>query len=199
MSPIILRGTQCLEAVYSGYGTENPRISKAHNTRQEFDEIFYDAATATAEKESYSGLPERAAFYHDPRIAKLKDMVGANVTARFAAGSHPRERKMEEQFCRETGLGIAVICSPKRGFVIGSHGLAIVQHSQGNARVQGSWLPIAHDVAVGTTSFPDREFLLSLDRSRDGIIKSINGASAAQSQIIAGRSEALVRALRRKG
>lgn len=175
-----------------------PESQRRITPDKSFDEIFYNAATAIAKKDNYRGLPEKAAFYQDPRIAKLKAMTGANVVARFAAGAHPRERKVEEQFCHETGLGIMVICMPKRAFVIGSHGLAIVRRSQGNAPTRESWLPIAHDVAVGPTSFPDREFLLPLDRSRDGTIRSINSASAAQSQIIAGRSEALVRAFKEK-
>ena len=176
-----------------------PESQKRISSGKKFDDVLWKTLESMAEKGNIPGLPEKAIFDQDPHIAKVKDMVKSNVNAVYAAGDHPRERDREEEFCFKTGLGIMVICMPKRGFVIGSHGLAIVQSSQGNAATRGSWLPIAHDVAVGPTSFPDREFLHFLDRSRDGIIQSINGASAAQSQIIAGRSEALVRALGRKG
>ena len=70
-----------------------------------------------------------------------------------------REKHEEEIFRRESGLCVAIICnpSPKNSFLIGSHGLAIVQSRHPDDAVTRSWLPIAHDVAVLATSFPDRE------------------------------------------
>ena len=60
-----------------------------------------------------------------------------------------------------------------------------------------SWLPIAHDIAIGATAFPDREFLTILGSDNDGeqIISAFNRATAERSRTIAGRSEALVRCL----
>ena len=76
--------------------------------------------------------------------------------------------------------------------MIGSHGLTIMQ---GGVSLGGNWLPIAHDVAIQITAFPDRGFRLCLDRKNEAIIKAINRETAAQSDMIAGRSEALVRSL----
>ena len=157
-----------------------------------FDDIFYEAAKKVAEKENYMALPDKGSIFQDSRISKLKDVIKSNVDARFAAGDHPRTRDETERFCRETGLLIAVICEPRRSFVIGSHGVAIAQPDHKDDQTQGSWLPISHDVAVAPTAFPDRESLLRLNHDRDSIIKRINRASAAQSRIIAGRSKALI-------
>ena len=173
-----------------------PESQKRIAAGKSFDEVLWNILKVEAEKGILPKLPDRAVFDRNPDIVELKDMVRSNVNAVYAAGDHPRERHREEQFCRETGLCVAVVCMPKRGFVIGSHGLAIVQHP--NDPAQGSWLPIAHDVAVKPTYSPDREYLLPLDRSNDWIIKSINNASIAQSQSIAGRSKDLVRALIKK-
>ena len=172
-----------------------PESQKRIAAGKSFEDAFWEAVVASAENGPAPGLPERAAFYRAPLIAKLKDKVQATVNAGFAAGDRPRERDKEEQVCRETGLYVAVIHTPGRGFVIGSHGLAIVQSPYGNDPAEGPWLPIAHDVAVGLTFSPGRELLILLDRSRDRIIKSINSASVAKSQRIAGRSKDLVRAL----
>ena len=120
----------------------------------------------------------------------------SNVHAQFAAGVSPREKHEEEIFRRESGLCVAIICnpSPKNSFLIGSHGLAIVQSRHSDDAVTRSWLPIAHDVAVLATSFPDREFLLVIDEKRKGVVETINAASNALSHTIAGRSEELVHA-----
>ena len=172
-----------------------PESQKRVASDRSFDDIFYEAAVAVAKKENYMGLPDRASIFEDRRIAKLRDLVKSNADARFAAGDRCSDHKETERFSRETGLCIAVIRARKRGFVIGSHGLAIVQASHQNEPGQGAWLPIAHDVAVSSTPFPDRETLVFIDKESDRIIKRINKASGAQSQMVVGRSEGLVRAL----
>ena len=161
-------------------------------SHKSFEDTFYEAAKKVAEKENYMGLPDKVSIFQDSRISKFKDIIKSNVDATFAAGDHPRTRDETERFCRETGLYVAVICMPKRSFVIGSHGLSIVQPDHKDNLTPGSWLPIAHDVAVAPTAFPHREFLLRIDHDRDSIIERINRASAAQSRIIAGRSKALI-------
>ena len=159
-------------------------------------DLFYEAAKARAHQVNYD-LPDREIFYQDPRVLKLRNLVMASVDAKFAAGDDPRARSEVDRFCRETGLCVAVICkpSPMNSFLIGSHGLAIVRSSRPRDSVNGSWFPIAHDVAVLATPVPGKEFLKILDNERTHVIETINAASAAQSQIIAGRSECLVRSL----
>ncbi len=154
-------------------------------------EAFYVAAKRRADEISYD-LPDIDTLYKDSRIWKLKNMVVSNVHAGFAAGVSRREKREEERFCRECGLCVAIICnpSPTNSFLIGSHGLAIVPSNE----AKGSWLPIAHDVAVSVTSFPDREFLVVIDDDRTKrVVAAINAASNARSHTIASRSEELVR------
>ena len=122
-------------------------------------------------------------------------MVMSNVSANFSAGDHPYLERDTEEFSQETGLCVAVIHIPKRSFVIGSHGLTIVEDSYKGGLAAGSWLPIAYDVMVSATSYSDREFLIQIDSSNDWMIGEINMATFQQSRIIAGCSEELVRSL----
>ena len=140
-------------------------------------------------------VPDKTSFYGNPRFSQLQDISLSNSSARFASGNHPILQKDAEQYSDTIGICVAVIRNPRRGFVIGSHGLTLVQSCHPNDSVIGSWLPIAHDVAIVATDLPDKESLLVLDDKRDRIIRTINAASTAQSQVIAGRSEALIRSL----
>ena len=169
--------------------------SRKRATSVSDDFAFYEAVKLHANKVNYD-LPDREVLYQDSRVLKLKELVMANVHARFAAGDSPRERIEEERFCRETGLCIAVIrgASARNSFLIGSHGLCIVQSGGPGDPIHGSWLPIAHDVAILATSAPDKEWLWVLDNEKKDVVEKINAASDSQSQIIAGRSEELVRA-----
>lgn len=174
-----------------------PRRTPEYRDRVKRDksiDVFYEATKNIAIKENYMGLPDQSSLLSDPGISKLRDTIESNVDAKFAAGEHPRTREEVERFCRETGLFVVVIGMRNRSFVIGSHGLALVQS---NDPAKGSWLPIAHDVAVAYTTTPDKEFLCRLDRDNDWIIKRINRASATQSRKIAGRSKALICSLMR--
>ena len=159
------------------------------------DDAFYMAAKACADKINYD-LPRKEILFQDHRVIKLKELIIANVHAKFSAGDSLREKKEEDRFCRETGICIAVISNPrsKNSFLIGSHGLAIVQSHLPNDSIAGSWLPIAHDVAVLATPAPDKEYLLAINHKREYVVEKINAAFALQSKIIAGRSEELVRA-----
>lgn len=161
-----------------------------------FEDVWYEAAKALADEKNYP-LPDKASLYQDPNIRNLMNISRSNVNARFAAGDHPHEKSEEERFSRETGLCVAIIRMSDREFSIGSHGITIVESGHRSDPAKGSWLPIAHDVAVKATAFPDREILAFLARDNDGdrIITAINRATTEQSQIIAGRSEALIRSL----
>ena len=160
------------------------------------EDIFYQAAAHFANRDNHP-LPAKALFYRDTRILGMQEMVNSNSNARFATGDHPQLEKETKKFSAETGLCVAMNRIRKKGFVIGSHGLAIVRPAHRDDYAGGSWLPIANDVAVKVTPFPDREYLVILDRNNDGdrIISMINEASAAKSRMIAGRSEALIHSL----
>ena len=159
-------------------------------------DIFYEASKARADELNYN-LPDREILYQDLRIRKLKECIESNVNARFAAGDRPNIQSEVARFCREVGLRVARICMPKRSFIIGSHGLTIIPLDHKSSPMRGSLIPIAHDVVVQMTPFPDKKNLLCLDQGSDSLVRTINKTTAAQSKIIAGRSEALIRSLMR--
>ena len=162
-------------------------------------DVFYEASKQVAQLTDYP-LPPKETLRRDTEVLELKDMVISNTNARFAAGGHPLLESDTRRFMRETGLCVAAIQMPGHSFIIGSHGLAIIDdHAEGGVP-HGSWLPIAHDVAVGVTAFPDRDILTVLDNSNNDqqFISAINMATVASSRVIAGPSEYLVRSLIRK-
>ena len=169
-----------------------PESQKRVSGVERFDVVFYKAVKAVAESENHP-LPDWDSLHGDPRVPPLVGLVESNVNAKFAAGDHPKERERADNFSRETGLCVATIRISERSFVIGSHGIAIVEASRKGDPAQGSWLPIAHDVAVQATGSPEQETLAVLDGDR--VITAINRASAEKSWRIAGRSEDLVRSL----
>lgn len=156
-----------------------------------FEETFDSVAKYHLRRAGF-GVPDRDFIDRNPEALKIKQRMKANHSANFAAGKHEILQKDSECFVRETGWGAALICMPNRSFVIGSHGLTVV--GEGDSLVC-SWLPVAHDVAIWMTSFPDRRFKLNLDRRKEPAIRALNTMTAAQSSMIAGRSEALVRSL----
>lgn len=156
-----------------------------------FEEAFDSVAKHLLKGAGYD-VPEQDWFDQDPGVLKLKRTMKSNHSANFAAGEHHILQEESQRFSRETGWGFALIELPNRSFVIGSHGLTIMDE---NASLGGNWLPISHDVAIQVTAFPDQGFRLCLDDKNESIIKSINRATTAQSDIIVGRSEALIRSL----
>ncbi len=155
-------------------------------------DAFYEVAKADGYR-----LPSKEELYQDHGIRDLRDIIVSNVNAQFSAGDHPDLKREERRFIKETGLGFAVIDMPERSLLIGSHGLAI---GAKRSVIEGSWLPIAHDVMVGVTRFPDRDNLGVLDNSNNGsqIVSAINQVTAAMGKVIAGQSESLVRSMIRK-
>lgn len=118
--------------------------------------------------------------------------------ARLAAINNPVSIKDVEWFSSYAGLGIAVISIQNRSFVIGSHCFSVLKYSGKNNQVYGSWLPVAHDVAICPTSHPDQEELVQLTTNMDRTIKKINETSFCQSDTIAGKSRVLVRSLAKR-
>lgn len=160
------------------------------NLNERFDDVWSFAVDRLF-CEAGMVAPDSVLVGQYPELRKIKAAAKQNTKARFHSGDHPLLQADVEQFCRNTGLLIAVIRCRKRSFVIGSHGVAIVRRGA----ALGSWLPIAHDVAVAPTSRPDSDWLLPLDHSAEHIIKKINTAAIQQSRFFAGRSEPLIRSL----
>ena len=157
---------------------------------------FYEAVSKVASINNYS-LPSKDVLYKDPRVLQLREMVMSNSDAKFAAEDDPRLRAETARFSRDMGLCVFIIRIPERSFVIGSHGLTIVDPEVMGNKSTISFLPIAHDIAVNPTVFPHTESLVFLDPDGDGerMISTINRAATAGSKIIAGLSEDVVRHL----
>ena len=159
-------------------------------------DAFYEGTKRVADLDNYP-LPAIEELYQDSRVLELRKMVMSNTNAKFAAGDDPRLESETQQFIRNTGLCVLTICPPSSGLVIGSHGLTIVDDQLGARMGALSWVPVAHDVAVGATAFPDREFLTVLDSGNEGeqIVSAFNRATAARSKYVAGPTESLVHSL----
>ncbi len=158
---------------------------------EQYDDVFHMAIERLLLQQGIDP-PNREFLDSNPILSGAKPAMKQNTKAGFASGEHPHLKSDVKCFSRKTGLLIAVIRQPRRSFVIGSHGVVIVQPAHKRDQVYGSWLPIAYDVIVAPTSTPEKELLLPLNDSNDYIIKRINRASFQQSRIVAGRSKDLI-------
>ena len=161
-------------------------------------DAFYEASKHVANLDAYP-LPDSATLYQDDRVLGLKNIVMTNVNAKFAAGNDSHIENETRKFSQKSGLSFVVIRILEKSFVIGSHGLTMVDRKLAGNLTAISWLPIAHDIAVGATAFPDRELLSFLDGNNGGerVISVMNRTTASMSKIIVGQSEDLVRSLRK--
>ena len=135
-------------------------------------------------------------FFGNSEIKKLTDLVLHNASAKFAAGVDPRIAEKERKYIAGIGVRFAVIRRPDKSFVIGSHGITICDPSV-SRDLAGTVLPLAHDVLVHLTPWPGKTGLLILGENRESsdLVNAINKATANLSNIITGRSQALIRSL----
>ena len=93
------------------------------------------------------------------------------------------------------GIAIAVVTAPRKSFILGDHPLS---RMGSGGRLDDLdcelWFPIAADVAVSPWGAPKMEKLLSLEGSQ---IRRVNEVIFKQSNIVASRSEVLLRSLAR--
>ena len=162
-----------------------------------YTDAFYEVVKKDARLNNYP-LPDKESFYEDPRFRHISDMALSNTRARFAAGDNNRLENDDLRFARETGVAVAVIRDQCVEFVLGSHGLTLLEHSLPPYLPAISWLPVAPDIAVGITTWPDRDVLTELSAQTGGteIVSLINRSTADLSERIVGASEALVRSLK---
>ncbi len=132
-------------------------------------------------------LPSEGDFYAIPGVRELMDQLFRNADARMAAGMVPSVRRFEDQFFKTRALAVLAIAHRKNGFIVGSHGIAIVQ-----GLPPGSWLPIASDVAIAYHDDHQGEKIGFLGTKEDEVIRAINDASANNSTMIAGGSRQLI-------
>ena len=90
-----------------------------------------------------------------------------------------------------------MIHGPDKSFTIGSHGITNCDHRVASRYLAGAVLPIAHDVLAHITPWPCTPGLLVLEDTAESsnLIDALNAATAAQSAMIAGRSQALIQSL----
>ena len=170
-----------------------PESQKRLVSTKDFEDMYYEVAEEHATKQGYP-LPDKETLYKDLQTVREIKHAKHNVDARYAAGNHPRMQETEKKFCDETGLAFFCIGTPKRSFVIGSHGISILQFAQGE---EHGCLPISHDICVTPTPHPNETTLhfLGHGNKHDRFIKKFNKSTAVRSQQIAGRSKSLINSL----
>lgn len=89
-----------------------------------------------------------------------------------------------------SGIRIARISKPNKSFVIGSYALALASY-RGDSH---AWLPISYDVAV-EPSGPAAGTEILVELKQDDDIRAVNEASFRKSNIVAARSEVILRSL----
>ena len=173
-----------------------PESQEREISSKKISDLLYEKARDLAAEDSVP-MPDIELLYGDSTMAEIRDKAIQNTYATHSAGDTPELQKEAEEFSRKLGLLVAVSCIPGIEFVIGSYGFTVVEPGFARDPFEGSWLPIAHDVAVHLTKNPGKEdlVLLRYGNGGDEVITKINRACAAQSRMIAGRAEALVRSL----
>lgn len=133
-------------------------------------------------------LPDDQSLLEDPRVATLFSDLSQNLRATFASGHHPILTDKEKRLLAPRGLHVTTIDPAAGEFVIGSHGITIVESTGG----QNTWLPLAPDVAI---SFSDRPGEISIDIRTNDFVESHNRAALSISARVAGQSEKTIREL----
>jgi len=155
---------------------------------KEGEMLFHDQALAL----SNQGLFERMEWdaVESMRIGELKKLSrGRKVYASVATGDSPVARREEQRFCEESGLCFLRSCSKTQSFLIGSHGIGIIQWPDGQ---QTGFLPLASDLCVMPTESPDEISICTLNNQSDELVRDMNKSSTAISRMIAGNSKSLV-------
>ena len=148
-----------------------------------YQDLYFELAEAVGQR-----LPSREDFVKDSRVTMVFDAISQNSRATFASGDHPVLAAKEKEFLDSAGLHVAVIDPTTAEFVIGSHGITIVETTQG----QTAWLPLAPDVAISLSDKPEQ---LGIGICADEFVESHNRAALSLSMRIAGRSKGTIQKL----
>ena len=150
-------------------------------------ELYLDLYIQRAEQLGL-GQFSREDLIEGSRATGVFDVLSQNLRANMASGNDPILAGKEEEFLSPLGLHVAVIDPMTAEFVIGSHGVTIVETTQGLA----AWLPLAPDVAI---SLSDRPGEMGIGISSDEFVEQHNFAALSGSARVAGRSEGTIKAL----
>ena len=146
-------------------------------------------------------LPARIAEY-EREVRQLTDVERVALQSPEAikrmvqrASVQARGRGSEEVVATLASLGIAValVKSPKKSFILGDHPLARMGPTGelGHPATE-IWMPIAPDVAVSPWGSPKSEKLIAIEWDH---VRRVNQTIFQHSNIVAARSEALIRSL----
>ena len=162
-----------------------PRILNELGSERALDEAFDRVL-------QQQGLPtpNKGVYDLDPQWVNLKGMARHNNIATFGAGLPPQVNRELERYAHQVGLLVGIIQDLSTEFILGSCAVAVIASQGKSDSMSGTWFPISYDVAIGLSSFPDRELLLPLGPAE---IQRINNASYEQSEIIAARSQSQLR------
>ena len=162
-------------------------VAQARRTRESQDrvglsedkyELYLDLYFRRAEEVGQQ-LPPREVLLDDPRVTAVFDAISQNTRAGMASGNHQILADKEEEFLAHLGLHVAVIDPTITEFVIGSHGITIMQE-------RNTWLPLAPDVAI---SFSDRPGSIGIGICANEFVEHHNRAALLISARVAGRTE----------
>ena len=150
-------------------------------------ELYLDLYFKLAEQQGQQ-LPSREDLLSDPQVVKLFNILSQNQRATFASANHPILADKETEYLTPRGLRVAVIKDTASEFVIGSHGVTIMETTFG----PDTWLPIAPDVSISLSDMPG---VINKDISTDKFVERHNRAALTLSAQVAGRSKEAIREL----
>ena len=171
-------------------------VSQARRTRESQDRIglgkdknklYLDLLSRRAEETGHQ-LPSREGLIAIPGVTDVFDVMSHNHRAKFASGDHPILRNKETEFLVPLGLNVAVIDLAVAEFIIGSHGITIIETAQG----ENTWLPLAPDVAI---SFSDSPGFIGIGICAAEFVEYHNRAAASYSDRIVGFSKEIIQKL----
>ena len=168
-------------------------VAQARRTRESQDrsflgkdnsELYLSVSLRLAELQKQP-LPSRQELRRDPGVSSLFGDLSQNQRATFASANHPILADKETEFLAPLGLSVAVVGNTDADFIIGSHGVTIVETTEGAT----TWLPIAPDVAI---SLSDKSGALSIGTYPNEFVKQQNAAAFSASARVAGRSKVTI-------
>lgn len=145
---------------------------------EEKHELYLDLYFKRA-KEIGQWLPSREVLLEDPRVIEVFNAISQNTRAGMSSGNHPILADKEEQFLAPLGLFISVVDPATTEFIIGSHGITVMQE-------RNAWLPLAPDVAI---SFSDKPDSIGIGVYENEFVEHHNRAALSISARVAGRSK----------
>ena len=150
--------------------------------------LFHAKATSLSNQGVFGRLePDAAESMRTDEIKRLNK--GRAAYAGVAAGDSQFACEEERRFCEESGLSFLRKCVHGESFLIGSHGIGILNLPDGS---QFGFLPLAPDLCVASTNSTHETSIRKLNNQSESLVKAMNTSSAVLSRTVAGNSKSLV-------